>query len=265
MLISATYRPFRAGSIAAPLHARSVGHYRFDGAHEESRAGRPFVQLYWGVAGEAEFRHGDELWCLGPGQVCCYLPDDEHRIGIAAAAEYYWLTFDGEHAAFILDAFGLERAARPAGPCPVELFLQLDRELRDYSGGGQLLAGVTCYAIVSRAAGAARPDHPELVEEFKRLVAENYGDCGFNIAAAARLLGLHRSTLCRLFAAAAGMSPAEYLGNSRIQAAMRRILDTRDSMKEIAEETGFRDQNYFSKAITRRFGHPPSVLRRKAL
>ena len=76
-------------------------------------------------------------------------------------------------------------------------------------------------------------------------------------------LGVHRSTLNRVVTEQFGCSPQEFLISYRIQTALRLLYETQLSVKEIAEASGFRDQNYFTKAIVRRLGKTPTGLRKE--
>ncbi len=224
---------------------------------------KEFVQLYWGVAGKIRFRHLDREWLLGSDEVCFYLPGDAHRIeALENGSEYYWMTFDGPHMEFVISAFNLARESRPAGNCPVELFLKLERELRNLSGDGEYRAGAVCYEILSLSRFAPAANENQTADKFKALVEEHYQDCAAGVEELAGKLGIHRTTLNRIARQHFGMPPTEYLVSFRVQEAMKLLRDTDYSIKEIAESTGFSDQNYFAKVIYRRFGKTPSQLRK---
>jgi transcriptional regulator GlxA family with amidase domain len=65
-----------------------------------------------------------------------------------------------------------------------------------------------------------------------------------------------------LFRAELGQSPAAWGRELRLQAARRLIADTRHPLGDIALRTGFGAQAALSRAFRRRFGRPPSDLRR---
>ena len=258
-----TYRPYSKGSLRAPLHARSTGHYQVNTGWGEQGQRKEFAELYWGVKGAVEFRQGENVWILRPDEVCFFLPGDVHCLkAIAGDSEYYWMTFDGPHLDFLIAAFGLERRSRPAGNCPVELFLRLERELRDLSLDGEYRAGATCYQILSVSRFNAGASENQAVEQFRELVEEHFQEPDTGIAEIAKEMNVHRSTLNRLIRSHLGLTPTEYLISFRLQEAMKLLRDTNYSIKEIAEATGFSDQNYFAKVISRRFDKTPSQFRK---
>jgi len=74
-------------------------------------------------------------------------------------------------------------------------------------------------------------------------------------------LGIPLSSLRRIFRKRFGISPKHFLSDMRLQRALE-LLELSDlSMKEIAAETGFRNQYYFSNAIKKAYDCAPGQLR----
>lgn len=69
------------------------------------------------------------------------------------------------------------------------------------------------------------------------------------------------SYLTKIFKEHAGTSPIKYLIEYRINMAKCMLLDTKLTIKEIAEKTGFIDQFYFSKCFKNFCGVTPSQYR----
>ena len=101
-----------------------------------------------------------------------------------------------------------------------------------------------------------------LILRFKQLVEERYDDPALSVRSLSTALGVHRSTLTRLVARHCGMPPQEYLTGFRLQIAMQMLHESAVSIKEIAEATGFSDQNYFGKVFLKRLGKTPTQMRR---
>lgn len=102
---------------------------------------------------------------------------------------------------------------------------------------------------------------PRLVAALARMEARI--DTPESIAATALAVGLSPRRLEGLFRAELGQSPAAWGRELRLQAARRLITDTRHPLGDIALRTGFGAQAALSRAFRRRFGHPPSDLRRR--
>lgn len=59
------------------------------------------------------------------------------------------------------------------------------------------------------------------------------------------------------------MTPVEYLINYRLEIASRMLIDTKDSVTDIALLTGFSDSSYFAKIFRKRLGYSPLEYRRE--
>lgn len=258
------YRPYSAGTIHALIHVRSAGHYVTGPGWSDGYVRKKFLELFWGVRGEGEFRREETSWILRPGEVCFYFPGELHDIQRRSPVwEYYWLTIDGANLPELIERFQLPRESRYAGSCPVDLFENLIQEIRSCSRRGEFCAGADAYKILSLAMAGSDTANRELCDAFETLVRECYRDPELSVERISRELKVHRSTLHRVVSAHFGCPPQEFLISYRIQNALRLLYDTRDRIQEIAEATGFRDQNYFARMLRFRLGKSPSELRRE--
>lgn len=256
------YRPYSTGTIHAPVQVRSTGHYTVAKGWRDMPLVKPILELYWCVSGCGEFGSGESGWMLNPDEVCFYFPGDRHAIVARSATfDYWWLTVDGPGVKFLIDSFRLERRARPANPCPEELFLKLAREIRDLGRDGEYRAGATAYEILTLAMFPPAGEESGVIQRFKQLVEERYDNPELSVQSLSSALGIHRSTLTRLVSRHCGMPPQEYLTGFRLQIAMRMLHESAVSVKEIAEATGFRDQNYFGKVFLKYVGKTPTQMR----
>lgn len=81
------------------------------------------------------------------------------------------------------------------------------------------------------------------------------------LAAMAGLSPWHYSVL---FKQATGLSPIEYLTEARIRQAKRLLLRSGNHLRDVARETGFRDEHYFSRRFKMTVGVSPTVYWKKA-
>ncbi|MBK9137270.1 MAG: DNA-binding transcriptional regulator [Verrucomicrobia bacterium] len=93
-----------------------------------------------------------------------------------------------------------------------------------------------------------------------RYIREHYRQ-PFMVDELARAAGLSRSLLERNYRAAFGLAPWEHVLKLRLRDAEALLVQTRWSVAEIAERTGFGAAAYFSAAFRRLTGRPPSALR----
>lgn len=77
----------------------------------------------------------------------------------------------------------------------------------------------------------------------------------------AQMVNLSVSRFCALFQKAIGESPVSYENRIRLLKSRSILLKTEDSIGEIAEKTGYKDQFHFSKAFKKEFGSSPKIYR----
>ena len=86
----------------------------------------------------------------------------------------------------------------------------------------------------------------------------------WRLAQLARLARLSVPHFCRRFRQVFHAAPIDWLRRERITHAKHRLLESRDSIKEVAEEVGYNDAFYFSRDFKRYTGRSPSDYRRHA-
>jgi len=74
----------------------------------------------------------------------------------------------------------------------------------------------------------------------------------------ARAVGMCRTKLYRCFRMVYGITPLEYLRNSRLEAAMDFLMDGQMNVSEAAYTVGYSCPSHFAKAFKKYFGHLPS-------
>jgi AraC-like DNA-binding protein len=74
--------------------------------------------------------------------------------------------------------------------------------------------------------------------------------------------GLSRSTLSERFTSLIGQSPMQYLARWRMQIAANRLVNSTDSVAQVASEAGYDSDAAFSRAFKRSVGMSPAAWRR---
>lgn len=92
---------------------------------------------------------------------------------------------------------------------------------------------------------------------------EAHVDQPLTVAAIARRAGVTPRTLEMIFRRSIGETPGAYYLRLRLNAARKLVTDTRVSMADIAERTGFSSTAAFSRAFSRAFREAPTRLRRR--
>ena len=130
--------------------------------------------------------------------------------------------------------------------------------LFDARGAADGLAGIL---RPFEQAGRAPDEYRRLTPVMEHVVA-HYGR-RIDVAHLARLADLSPSQLQREFRRLFGITPGEYVLQTRLLMARRRLEATTDPIGRIARECGFYDQSHFTRAFKRRVGVPPLAYRRR--
>jgi transcriptional regulator GlxA family with amidase domain len=84
-----------------------------------------------------------------------------------------------------------------------------------------------------------------------------------SVPALARAAGMSERNFARVFRAEAGMTPAEFVEEARIDAARRRMEESDAPLKRIADEVGYANVDSLRRAFQRRVGISPVEYRRR--
>ena len=253
-------------NIDLPVYPRSIGHFiRQPGNREDVKAGeKNFVQLFWGIRGTPQFERNGKCHILRPGHVIYCLPDEPYVIRThQEECEYRWIVFDGPNAAGFMLSFGYPRTAFHAGPCPHQNFINFEEHLLVRSPYSWRRMFCEICNILAAAGGTmdAPTFENEKLHEILMICRARFGDPSLNIKTLSGELNLDRTTLLRIFRKKMNISPSEYLSMLRLQRALSLLQNPRLSLSEIAEQSGFRDSNYFCRFIRKNTGKRPSQWR----
>lgn len=248
-----------------PFSVRSAGHYILDAGHVERRNPGAFTQLFWVVCGEGKARLGRRWILLSPGAVFIYEQGEEHELqaGEDGAWNYRWITLDGPHVSSVLKSLGLGRVQH-SGPCPENLFRQVNERLHDATPRGERKASLLGYELLLQAASSV-PDPsseaPILARQAREVLDSRFHEPGMNIETLAAQLKVHRTTLYRVFVRCYGVSPIQYLMRIRLGRALERLKESSEPVATIALECGLPDIAYFSKLVKKVTGQSPLHFR----
>ncbi len=108
---------------------------------------------------------------------------------------------------------------------------------------------------------------PQTLEEGKIRILKSYISTNFTVkhdyAQLAGRYGMSLSTFRRRWLEHTGIPPAKYQSRRLIQEACRLLIESNESIKEIAEILNFQDPLYFSKKFHKESGFTPSQYRKQ--
>lgn len=256
------FRDYAIPKSRSSIFVRSCGHYQCSAPFRDRVKKKQFLELFWIIRGICTFVVDDRVVNIGSNWTFFYLPGDTHQVEVRSGnAEYAWLTIFGSKMAALIDFLGITRGEHYSGNCPIKSFSRLETYLRENSEEGEKESGKLAFSILSDAVcGTSKGNF--LTDTFKMLVQENIADPRLNVGSLAATLGVHRSTLHRIFIRETGISPLAWITQYRMEYATELLTDSNLRIKEIADRCGIADQNYFSKLVRRYRGNSPTGFRR---
>jgi AraC-like DNA-binding protein len=211
---------------------------------------------------------------IEPGHAFLLLPGVWHRYAPEPETGWHehWIGFDGETARRWL-RYRFISAKSPviriyAEDTVLATFSRLMQAVRaNRPALQQILAGATdnlmgLFYSAQQAQSAADTPHPNVIESaITRLQNEFQRD--WNMKLFAQELGVSYSWFRHTFTVHTGLSPHQYLLELRLVRARNLLAETELSVKEIARQTGFEDELYFSRLFRQRLNLTPSQWRNR--
>ncbi len=189
----------------------------------------------------------------------CYEP---HRYGTRTNAHTLWLHFDGEPARHAFETLRREKGEKLS--CPPEAaegllrILEMIRTAEDEYSLSEEIYRLLCFLIRPALPEERKPDR---IGEAKRFFRAHYAE-PVGVADAAKAVSLSPSYFSRLFRAASGLSPYEYLLGVRLEKAKEMLLETQAPVSEVAYRTGFGSDANFIAFFRKETGLSPLKFRR---
>jgi len=246
-----------------PLGVMAVGSYLLNREWREFWAENWFAQLFWVFQGEGVFQLKDRRIHARTHDLFFYFPHSEHRIeSVSDNWGYCWIDFDHADCIQWLNGFGFYEGKFHSGPCPRDLFARVRDALRLGSHEGECRAAILAHEILVRASRGMQPEPNSVITRAKQRMDEGSPDPELTIQSLADELGIHRSTLFRLFRKQFGVTPNVYLKQLRLQQALQMVQQGNKPIQEIARLCGYGDANYLTRLVKLHLGRSARDMRK---
>jgi AraC-like DNA-binding protein len=188
--------------------------------------------------------------------------------------ELYWVRLDGRHVQETVNVLSVQRLpvfTRVDFPRLRTEFERILTTLQNRPGGLEAIINAAVAEIlavlfenrqveVASSLSNGRSLSPTLQNSLTKMTL--YPDRTWRVEELAKLCGLSEPQFYRRFRQVTGSSPIDWLRRERISHARRRLVESDDPIKQIAEQVGYNDPFYFSRDFKRYTGMSPSEYRR---
>lgn len=252
-----------------------AGHIVGGPDHYIRREHYPGHELILCLRGRGEVTIGGRRHAVGPRQLAwvhCHRPH-AHGADPRDPWELFWIRCDGPRLSRVAEVLETESSPVFVGfdfDFAVLIYREIFALMEDprpdapaliHAAAARLIA--LTFASRQRQQPAERQSPPVLhraIERMKLFYFQKH-----RVAELAALCGMSESHFTRLFRAAFGTTPIDWLRRERISQAKRRLVETRDAIKEIAAQVGYGDHYFFSKDFKAFTGVPPRAYRQREL
>ena len=163
----------------------------------------------------------------------------------------------------MFESAGIPPGVSFGGPCPEELFGELELLIRQSTQSKRLKQLSTGFEILCRAASGVRRKRPinNYLLEAQKIIDHDFSNSELNIHSLSEILHVNRVQLSRNFSQQFGVTISGYLRNLRLQKGLELLRETSLPIAEIALSSGFASPDYFGKVICAVTGKKPSAHR----
>jgi len=255
---------FRLSSCpSVPLYAgaRSAGIFHLQSEWAQPPKKADYLELFWCSSGSFHFPlENENRTVLLSSRSAMFLFPGKKVCG-GGEARYCWLTIDGHPEELVRD-YHLTREPFRAGEPPEALFQRLITELGHISSTMQYQASCTVLEILHAALSKKNAlSDRNLLAEFCKLVEFQFSSPDCNVEFLADQMHLSRITLYRLVSTSFACTPKEYLDRYRLREAIKLLIGTNLTIREIANQCGYVYPNYFSKVFRNKMNCTPEKFR----
>ncbi|HWF18020.1 MAG TPA: AraC family transcriptional regulator [Verrucomicrobiae bacterium] len=253
-----------------------IGHpkgYAFDWQHGRTLGGFALVYI---SSGQGKFESKPDFSVsIGPGHAFLLFPNVWHRYAPDPETGWHehWIGFDGAMARGWL-RYRFISKKNPVVRINAEdtVLATFSRVMQAIRGNRpalqQILAGATdnlmglIYSAQQTQPAAETQNSNAIQLAITRL--QNEFERDLNMKLLAQELGVSYSWFRHRFTAHTGLSPHQYLLELRLVHARNLLAETEFSIKEIAMQTGFEDEFYFSRLFRQKLNLTPSQWRSRS-
>jgi len=235
--------------------------------HSYGPAAREYFLIHYILSGKGYFERGGVRYDLGSGSFFLIRPDEltYYQADDTDPWHYVWVGFIGGQINTLLENTPLQNdQAVAAAPYLNRIFGEIRSEIERQQAPELFLCArlYECFALL-QGSRAARSDNAGYVRRAVDYMKANYAR-PISIGGIAGLIGIDRRYFARIFAAATGQTPKQYLMNLRLERAAYYLGIRNYSVSDAARSVGYEDVFNFSKMFKRRFGLAPQHYRRSA-
>lgn len=242
-------------------------------SHIQRHSGRRDYQLIYIHAGHCVVTIDGVVNIASPGDCILYRPGEvqDYLLSKNAEPHTYWIHFNGDACQCIFDLLALQNIYIVKAGQNREIEHLVSRICQYHNlkiPNHEVICSGLMQSILALLSNEAHKtsDHSEVksADKISELISrvKMVPNLDFTVAGCAEFCNMSKAHFARVFKRTTGLSPVQFMLGIRIDRAKELLDFTDKSIAEIAEASGFSNQNYFTRTFKKITGMTPSHYRK---
>lgn len=257
----------------SPYHVNYCGFENCQPGYAFGPRSRTSYLIHIILAGKGKYYVNDKVYEISAGQMFLIYPNVTvtYQADVDDPWSYGWIGFSGHNSEMILSQIGFSRDQLVVTVDDIEPMRQRIENIMGthkltYANELYRTAEMLCFFAYAIEHSALKKDRsPEYSRSVYAQMAMKYMENNFmnriKISELADYIGIDRSYLSKSFREEYHISPQEYLIRLRMEKAEYMLVNSVESIAEIALNVGYPDALAFSKLFKQRYGISPTEYR----
>lgn len=260
------------------LQVNSAGYYEFNEAfhpvNHRKRGRRDYLMVYT-CSGKSYVKYNDTEYYIDPGTVFIYKPGEEQCYGQIKneQSKSYWIHFSGYGVPELLKKLSLDSESMVHIGTDNKISMMMHMIFKAISAKDhnyeimvtsmllQLLTGVSGKVYLKQNTGKI-DKNSDIINDSLDFIHLNYNK-NLTVNQLAHMTGLCANRYINIFREVTGLTPKEYIINTKLEKACELLRHTDLNIRQTAALTGFDDQLYFSRLFKKHKGMNPTEYKKK--
>ncbi len=255
------------------ININSCGEMRVDeDSHIRRPAGRNDYQLIYVCEGQCVVTTGGEVRVVYPGECILYRPGEvqDYLLSKRVKPRTYWIHFNGSICEKIFDSLSLNDVLVVNVEQNRDVERLVSRICRYYNldtPNREIICSGLMYSVLAFLSNEAHKNSGQLSDKDGGKISELISrikivpNLNFTVSECAEFCNMSRAHFTRVFRKTVGTTPIQFILKIRIDRAKELLDFTDKSIADIAESSGFQDQNYFARIFKKTTGVSPTQYR----
>ncbi len=210
---------------------------------------------------EINYHHRDTV-TLNNQSIVIFNPQQVHQSQIKNAQGYYVLFLDNQWCTTIKKEFFFEKNIIEEKAIYLQLKHVFEDILNNTLSTPEVPLKEVMYSLFKSYAGQNNQKETEIILKIRSWI-DKQDETALNVENLARYVGYNKSYLIRFFKKEVGLTPQQYILNTKVNRAKELLLHTTEqTLSDVSASSGFFDQSHLNRNFKNQFGTSPKIYKK---